>query len=133
MVKIVLWLSMLMFVGPSQQQTAAPAVPVIPSEAKLMTNPGKPTPEGMAHAKKMYGYDCAVCHGDNGNGKGDLASESKLKMKDWTDPAALKGMTDGELFYIITNGQGTMPGEGDRAKPADIWNMVVMIRSFSKP
>ncbi|HEY5213928.1 MAG TPA: cytochrome c [Acidobacteriaceae bacterium] len=131
--KILLSLCMLMFAGPLQQPTAAPAVPVIPPEAKLLTNPGKPTPEGMAHAKKMYGYDCAVCHGDNGNGKSDLALQSKLTMKDWTDPAALKGMTDGELFYIITHGQGTMPGEGDRAKPEDIWNMVVIVRSFSKP
>lgn len=71
----------------------------------------------------MYGYDGVVCHGENGNGKGDLAVETKLKMKD---------RTDGELFYIITNGEGTMPAEGDRAKPEDIWNMVVTVRSFAK-
>jgi mono/diheme cytochrome c family protein len=133
MVKILLSLSMLVFFGPSQQQSTAPVVPAIPPEAKQMTNPGKPTPEGMAHAKRMFGYDCAVCHGENGNGKGDVALESKLKVKDWTDPATLKGRTDGELFYIITHGQGTMPAEGDRAKPEDIWNMVAIVRSFSKP
>jgi hypothetical protein len=41
-------------------------------------------------------------------------------------------MTDGQLFYIIKNGQGKMTGEGDRAKPDDMWNMVVLVRSFSK-
>jgi mono/diheme cytochrome c family protein len=83
--------------------------------------------------KKIYGYDCAMCHGANGNGKGDLVGELKLtEMKDFTDPSALKGTPDGELFYIIKNGKGKMPAEGDRAKPADLWNMVILVRSFSK-
>ncbi len=133
MLKSFLLFSMLVLMGPLQQQPAAPAVPAIPPEAMQMVSPAKPTPEGMAHAKKMYGYDCAMCHGANGNGKGDFAVESKLSMKDWTDPAVLKGRTDGELFYIITKGEGQMPAEGDRAKPEDVWDMVAIVRSFSKP
>jgi len=117
----------------SMQQPADPqAAPDIPPEAKRMVNPVKPTPESQAHAKKVYGYDCAMCHGENGNGKGDLVADLKLVVKDYTDPAALKDMTDGELFYIIKNGRGKMPGEGDRAKPDDMWNMVILVRSFSK-
>ena len=27
---------------------------------------------------------------------------------------------------------GQMPAEGDRAKTDDLWNMVVLVRSFSK-
>jgi mono/diheme cytochrome c family protein len=86
----------------------------------------------MARAKKVYGYDCAMCHGDNGNGKGDLVADLKLSLKDYTDPAALKDLSDGEIFSIIKNGKGKMTGEGDRAKPDDIWNMVVLVRSFAK-
>jgi mono/diheme cytochrome c family protein len=97
-----------------------------------MVNPVKPTPESQAHAKKMYGYDCAMCHGANGNGKGDLAGDMKPPLKDYTDPAALKDLTDGELFYVIKNGKGQMPSEGDRGKDDDIWNMVILVRSFSK-
>jgi mono/diheme cytochrome c family protein len=126
-------LTALLFSGPSfVQQAAAPVVPVIPADAVQMTNPAKSTPETMAHAKKIYGYDCAVCHGDSGNGKGELAAQLKLSLKDWNSPAALKNRTDGELFYIIRNGQGQMPAEGERAKPEDVWNMVEMVRSFSK-
>jgi mono/diheme cytochrome c family protein len=120
------------------QQPAAPpaptaipaAAPAIPADAVQMVNPVKPTAESQAHAKKMYGYDCAMCHGANGNGKGDI--EMKPPLKDYTDPAALKDMTDGELFYIIKNGKGQMPPEGDRAKPDDLWNMVILVRSFAK-
>jgi mono/diheme cytochrome c family protein len=127
-----LLLSLFLFVGAGQQPAAAPAALVIPPEAVHMTNPVKPTAEGKAHATKMYGYDCAMCHGANGDGKGDLAVQQKLEMKDWSNPAALATRTDGELFYIIKNGDGAMPAEGDRAKTDDLWNMVVLVRSFSK-
>ncbi len=73
-----------------------------------------------------------MCHGESGNGKGDLVGNMKLTLKDYTDPAALKDMTDGEIFYVIKNGKGLMPGEGDRAKPEDIWNMVIYVRSLAK-
>jgi mono/diheme cytochrome c family protein len=119
------------FMGSPAPQ-AAPAFKV-PPDVAAQTNPVKPTPEGLAKAKKMYGYDCAMCHNANGDGKGDVAEQSKFTMKDWTDPAALKDMTDGEIFYIIQKGKGdNMPGEGDRLKPEEIWNMVSLVRSFSK-
>jgi mono/diheme cytochrome c family protein len=124
--------ALLLFVPSMQQPPAAPAPSAIPAEAAHQTNPVKPTPESLAAAKKMYGYDCAMCHGENGNGKGDVVADLKLSLKDFTDPAALKDMTDGELFYIIKNGKGQMPPEGDRAKPEMIWNMVILVRSFAK-
>ncbi|HXC96160.1 MAG TPA: c-type cytochrome [Edaphobacter sp.] len=115
-----------------QQPAAAPASSAIPADAAKMVNPVKPTPESLAHAKKMYGYDCAMCHGATGNGKGDLAADMKPPLKDYTDAAALKDISDGEMFYIIKNGKGQMPGEGDRLKTDDVWNMVLLVRSFSK-
>ena len=125
--------ALLPFLLSPQQPAAAPALPAaIPAEAARMVNPVKPTPESQTRAKKMYGYDCAICHGANGNGKGDIAGEMKPPLKDYTDPAALKDMSDGELFYLIKNGRGQMPPEGDRAKPDDLWNMVIVVRSFAK-
>jgi mono/diheme cytochrome c family protein len=125
--------SLFFLLGAGQQTAAPPAALVIPPEAVHMTNPVKPTAEGKAHAAKMYGYDCEMCHGANGDGKGELAVQQKLAMKDWTDPNTLQTRTDGELFYIIKNGEGpTMPAEGDRAKTDDLWNMVLMVRGFAK-
>jgi mono/diheme cytochrome c family protein len=133
MLKALLVLSALLSFSLSPQQPAAtPAPSTVPAEAARMVNPVKPTPESQAHAKKMYGYDCAVCHGANGNGKGDIAGEMKSPLKDYTDLAALKDMTDGELFYIIKNGKGQMPPEGDRGSTDDMWNMVILVRSFAK-
>jgi mono/diheme cytochrome c family protein len=130
MLKLVFLLPGLLLFAFVPQQPAAP--PPIPADAATLVNPIKPTAESQARAKKVYGYDCAMCHGANGDGKGDLVADMKLTLKDYTDPAALKGVSDGEMFYIIKNGKGQMSGEGDRAKPDDIWNMVVLVRSFSK-
>lgn len=115
-----------------QQPASTPAQPGIPAEAAHLVNPVKATAESQALAKKMYGYDCAVCHGVNGNGKGDLAADMKPPLKDYTDPAALKDLSDGEIFYIIKNGKGQMTGEGDRMNADGIWNMVILVRSFAK-
>jgi mono/diheme cytochrome c family protein len=95
-------------------------------------NPVKPSSEGLAAARKIYGYDCAMCHGLKGDGKGDIVDSMKLTMHDWRDPASLEGKTDGELFYIITKGKGKMMGEGDRVSDTVRWNMVNLVRSYSK-
>ena len=124
--------ALLLFALSPQQPAASSAPSTIPAGAAQATNPVKPTPESLARAKKMYGYDCAMCHGENGNGKGDLVADMKLVLKDYSDPAALKDLSDGEIFYIIKNGKGQMSGEGDRAKPDDLWNIVILLRSFAR-
>lgn len=113
-------------------QTAAPSEYKIPPEAAKQVNPVKPTAESLARAKKMYAYDCAMCHGANGDGKGDLASDMKAPLADYRDAKALKDKTDGELAYIIKNGKGEMPGEGTRANAERVWDMVNYVRSFAK-
>ncbi|HJX95370.1 MAG TPA: cytochrome c [Candidatus Acidoferrum sp.] len=95
-------------------------------------NPVKPSPEGLTAARKIYGYDCAMCHGPKGDGKGDIVESMKLTMHDWNDPASLAGKSDGEIFFIITKGKGKMMGEGDRLPETMRWNMVNLVRSYSK-
>lgn len=103
----------------------------IPPEASKKVNPVKPTSESLAKSKKMYAMDCAMCHGETGNGKGELATDMK-NVTDFTNPDAMKDRTDGELFYIIRTGKGDMPPEGNRAKDDDVWSLVNYIRAFAK-
>ena len=114
------------------QESPSPAPFKVPPELVGKSNPVKTTPEGLAHARKVWGYDCAICHGETGDGNGELGHDMKPALKDYRDPAALKDLSDGELFYIIQKGKGQMPSEGDRAKPDDLWNMVALVRSFAK-
>jgi len=104
----------------------------IPAEAAARKNPVAVTPEGLAEARRFYKYQCTMCHGENGDGKGDLADVMKLKLIDWRDASLLTGRTDGELFYILTNGKGQMLAQGDRTKEEMRWNLINLVRSFAK-
>jgi len=126
--------------APAPSQSAAPSAALAPAQAAapeaaqtFPKNPVKPTTESQAKAKGLYVIDCALCHGDNGNGKTDLASSMNLTMADWTDPKSLADHPDGELFSIIRNGKDKMPPEAEgRANNDAVWNLVIYIRSFSK-
>lgn len=111
----------------------APAAQAAPPPSSTVKNPVKPTADSQAKAKKMYGFDCEMCHGANGNGKTDLAKDMSLTLKDWTDPAVLSAKSDGDLFDIIRKGVDKMPPEeAARAKDDDVWNLVIYIRSLAK-
>jgi mono/diheme cytochrome c family protein len=117
--------------------TPAPALtqpPTVTPPPPMQTkNPVKPTAESQAKAKALYQMDCSMCHGDNGNGKTDLATSMELTMEDWTNPAMLGNKQDWELFNIIRNGKDKMPGEDPgRANDTEVWNLIIYIRTFSK-
>jgi mono/diheme cytochrome c family protein len=93
----------------------------------------KVTPDSQTKAKKLYAIDCALCHGENGDGKTDIAKDMQLTLTDWTDPAALSSQQDADLFKTIREGKGKMPAEeAGRAKDDDVWNLIVYIRNLSK-
>jgi mono/diheme cytochrome c family protein len=129
---------------PSQEKPADPPAPppataaATPGAASSAAapakkeNPVKSSPEVLAAAKKVFGYDCAMCHGESGNGKGELVESMSLKMKDWHDPAALTGLSDGDIYDLIVKGKDKMVGEGDRLAPAKVWGLVHYVRTFAK-
>jgi mono/diheme cytochrome c family protein len=117
----------------STQEKPGSGEPKMTPEDAAKKNPVAPTAEGLAEARKLYGFDCAMCHGKDGGGKGDLAADMKLELRDWRDAATLEKMTDGELFFVISNGRGKMiGGEGDRSPEKMRWNLVNLVRSFGK-
>ena len=115
---------------PAPQKT--PSYAAIPIEAVRQANPVKSTPESLARAKKWWTLDCAMCHGKDGDGKGETAKDMKLSIADFTNPSTLKDRTDGEIFYIIKNGHEDMPPEGQRVKVEENWDLVNYVRSLAK-
>jgi mono/diheme cytochrome c family protein len=134
MVKLLLVVSSMFLVvmsAPIQEpgnapETTAPQTPAKPIPSKIV-----PSPESLARAKKMYGYDCAMCHGTDGAGKGELASQMKLTLSDMSARATLKDKTDEQLYGIIRDGKDKMPAERTRMNPEEGWSMVAYVRSLS--
>ena len=122
---------------PAQQQPSTPTTQktptyaAIPVEAINQPNPVKSSPESLSRAKKWWTLDCAMCHGADGNGKGETAVEMKLKLADFTDPATSKIAPTAKLF-IIKNGHNDMPPEGQRIKTEENWDLVNYVRSLAK-
>lgn len=110
---------------------AAPAEFKIPAEDAKKVSPLKNDASNIAEGKKLFGSQCYLCHGKDGDGKGELAADMKLKLHDYHDAAALKDKTDGELFYILSKGKGEMPGEGDRLSETQRWQLIAYIRSLA--
>ena len=103
----------------------------ITEEDKARKNPVKYTTVSVERGKKIYKTQCAMCHGDNGDGKGDMVEEMKINPPDLTKPETLKNRTDGELFAILGAGSETMPGQGNRMPDERKWNIVNFMRSLS--
>jgi mono/diheme cytochrome c family protein len=122
--------------APIKSQGSNPqSTPAAPEAAPTATttNPVKPTADSQAKAKSLYQIDCAMCHGDNGNGKTDLAKSLGVTMPDFTDPKTLTGVPDGQLFDKIRNGKDKMPPEASgRANDNMVWNLIIYLRGMSK-
>ncbi len=117
----------------SQGKPTETSVAAKPATANMEgKNPIKATPENLADAKKFFGYDCAMCHGATGDGKGDLAKSMDLKMNDWRDSSKLTAMSDVEMFDLIVKGKGRMVGEGDRYQTEIVWELVNYVRTLDK-
>lgn len=103
------------------------------SAAAQDNNPVKPTAASQERAKKLFAQDCAMCHGDHGDGKTDLAKDMQLTMLDWADGKTLPAMSDKQVFEIIRKGKDKMPAEdAARAKDDEVWNLVIYIRALAK-
>src|SRR5271169_6865240 len=76
-----------------QAQTSTSDTCSNPAAVSKMVNPVRPTAESLAQGKKYYGYDCAMCHGQSGNGKGEVDTGEKLP--DFSNAAGMKDMSDG--------------------------------------
>ncbi len=113
------------------QQLPAAEFKVPPEEAKR-ANPVKADPSSIAEGKRLFGSQCAMCHGKVGDGRGELADMLELKLRDYRDPAALKNLTDGELFYIVSQGKGKMPDQSERLSANQRWKLINYIRSLAK-
>lgn len=103
----------------------------VPDEAKKMTNPVPRTDAALTAAKAIFDESCANCHGDTGKGDGPDAAMYSVKPADLTDAHMMSEMTDGEIFYKITEGRKPMPAFKKMLSEEQRWQLVHFVRSFA--
>jgi len=117
-------------------------------QAKKLRNPAILVSRSIKEGGKKYQIYCAVCHGENGDGKGVMGTSPGLApvstkenivigayIQGYTqvptnvDVNFVSRLTDGEIFYIITNGgQNIMPSLKDALTPEERWDVINFIK-----
>src|SRR5579862_6016049 len=103
----------------------------VPAEAKKLKNPVAPTPDGIATASAIYKDKCANCHGDKGVGDGPEATMYDPQPANLADAHMMAGMTDGEIYWKITEGRKPMPSFKKDLTDEQRWQVVNFLRTLS--
>lgn len=101
------------------------------AKVRNLKNPVPATAEAIAAGSQVYRQHCQSCHGPNGDGKGEKAPELSTAPGDFTDTKKMSGLTDGELFWEITEGRHPMPAFADKLSEQERWEAVDYIRTFA--
>jgi mono/diheme cytochrome c family protein len=103
----------------------------VPEEFKKMKNPVAKDAAGMKAAAAVYAEKCAQCHGETGKGDGPEAEMYSTKPANFTDAAMMAEMTDGEIYYKMTEGRRPMPTFKKQLTDQQRWQLVHFIREFA--
>lgn len=103
----------------------------VPLEDKLRKNPLAASDANLNAAKPVFNEYCANCHGDSGKGDGSDAMMYDPSPSDLTDAKHMNTLTDGEIYYQITQGRKPMPSFRKKLTEEQRWQLVILVRSFA--
>ncbi len=86
----------------------------------------------LTEGDKLYGTECAMCHGMDGRRPSETGRWMYPRAADLTSPGA-QGYSDRELFWIVKNGIrfSGMPAFGKVESDEHIWSLVLYVRSLN--
>lgn len=101
-----------------------------PEQARRLKNPVTLNAQTLQAAKAIYKEKCEHCHGETGAGDGPEAMMYDPAPADLSR-AHVRQMTDGEVFYQISEGRKPMPPFKDQLTEEQRWQLVHYVRSFA--
>jgi len=102
----------------------------VPEEAKLRPNPIQPSASALAAGHSIYQDKCTQCHGQTGKGDGPDAASYYPSPTSLVDAKHMNSVTDGEIFYQISQGRKPMPAFKRKLSEEQRWQLVLYVRSF---
>lgn len=94
------------------------------------------TQENKEIGKKLYNIHCANCHGETGDGQGNLivlenGNDGPYTAVPPSYKTRLLEITDGHLFYAVSYGKGMMGGYGYSLSVTERWQVIHYIKSLA--
>jgi len=84
-------------------------------------------PQVATLGAELYRIACVVCHDARGNGKGSVTLRGMLPPPSYHAARALQ-MADGEMFHILTRGQGNMASYAAELSERERWLVIRHVR-----
>lgn len=105
----------------------------VPDEAAAVPNPYRGDEDSTSAGGELYATNCALCHGDTGEGDGPAASGLDVPPSDLHEDH-VQALSDGALFYIISHGRPDtpMPAWENLLSEAERWHVVNFLRTFGE-
>lgn len=80
---------------------------------------------------RLYGIYCTICHDAGGNGQGSVVARGFLPPPSLHAARAL-AMADGEMFHILTYGQGNMASYASQMTREERWQVILHVRRLQE-
>jgi mono/diheme cytochrome c family protein len=102
----------------------------------LLKNPIEFTDAAKAEGKRLYEIHCKVCHGEKGEGNGQIVElpdggDGPYTARPPAYSSRLKEIKDGNMFYSISYGKGMMGGYGYQLSVTERWQIIHYIKSLA--
>jgi len=81
----------------------------------------------LERGKVMFGQNCAVCHGDAGDGQGSIV---KSKAYSGVPNYSERDVTVGSVYHVIMYGKNAMGSYASQLTPADRWRVAEYVMSL---
>lgn len=96
--------------------------------ANKLVNPYEATPAILAQGKMLYDINCKHCHGAKGAGDG-LVADKYPGVANLTGDA-IKGVSEGHIFHVITYGKGLMGSHGSQVNDEERWKIAKYVKQL---
>jgi mono/diheme cytochrome c family protein len=80
--------------------------------------------------KELYAAMCMHCHGEKGDGNGKMMENGTYAGVPNYKEASRMALGDGQIFYSIYYGKGSMGAHGPLLDKKEIWTLVHYVRKF---
>ncbi len=97
----------------------------------VATNPVPVNASLVERGHQRYTIYCQPCHDSRGEGKGILFQRGNVPTANLHQDRIVK-YPDGQIFDVITNGQGLMQGYRWPIPPADRWAIIAYVRELER-
>jgi mono/diheme cytochrome c family protein len=108
--------------------------------ANSLQSPLDSSAQVVAAGKALYEMYCDHCHGPKGEGNGKVAEGVEVdgvKKGNYNGVPnykadALKNITEGHIFHVITYGKNLMWPHGSQISPEDRWKIAKYVKTLQK-